>query len=184
MERLLESYIHWALRDADLQNRTRMIPTYVVKARCKNASTDSTVQSIVRGLIGLANRYRRVWRQRCSGEPASEDTSSFAGQRRERFDDSRFPILTGFLICGPALGIITLDSNPVKTPVLDPESSARLIAQFNFSEPSQDVWNALAVAIVVIQVRKMILQVLQENAEGLMWETDGSNTKTGVDEDA
>lgn len=184
MKRTLDSFIHWALRDADLHNRPRMIPTYTVHALGKNRTIGSAVESIVHDLITLANRYRQAWRLQRSVESASENDVESDGQHFDEFEDRTFPVLTGFLICGPVVGIITLNSDPTTRRKLDPEASARLIARFDFSEPGQDVWNALAVAIAVIRMRKTTLQLAQEGLGEPMWETDGLSAVMRRDEDA
>ncbi|KKY17428.1 hypothetical protein UCRPC4_g05570 [Phaeomoniella chlamydospora] len=104
-------------------------------------------------------------------------------------DDPRFPVLTGLLICSSLLLVATLDTNPSRfrplpppTPrespapnsqhqshisfplrpekISKPESGLRFIATFDFSDQGMDVWNGLAVAIVVMRIRKTMMEML------------------------
>ncbi|KMU78808.1 hypothetical protein CISG_01848 [Coccidioides immitis RMSCC 3703] len=63
----------------------------------------------------------------------------------------------------PILSTVTTrdmrNSDPTARPALDPETSARFIAKLDFSEPGQDVWNSLAIAISVVWMRNRMLQL-------------------------
>ena len=76
-----------------------------------------------------------------------------------------------------------MDSDPKVYPLLDSASNGKFIAQFDFAEFGQDVWNALAVAITVIRMRKTILQLEEEGNGEPMWMADDQVAPDSPDKD-
>jgi hypothetical protein len=70
-------------------------------------------------------------------------------------------------------------------PPFNPER-LRIIAELDFSQRDQDVWNALGVAIVAMQIRKEAVQANQglqsrvDAAERVGWSPDGTNVEDGT----
>jgi hypothetical protein len=93
-------------------------------------------------------------------------------------DDESWPTFTGLVIISSVIVIVTLStfSTPAATsapivqqtaspPNSDPDCNSgfnpdrlRIIAELDFSQKDQDVWNALGVAIVAMQIRKAALK--------------------------
>ena len=183
IQRALEQYIQWALRDAGLHNRPRAIPVYTVYSLRKSQSTRQAVHVSNRRLVTLSTRYRDAWRL----TPSIESGQPNYGNENEsytQYTNRTFPVLTGFLICGPLVVVITMDSDPRIYPVLDSASSGKFIAQFDFSEFGQDVWNALAVAITVIRIRKTLIRLEEESNGDPMWVADDRLATHMTEEDA
>jgi len=105
----------------------------------------------------LSASYRRVYSVQPSNEPLVDDAGSEVLLNSD--DAAKFPVLTGFIITGTIVAIMTLDTNPAVFPYIE-DSKPRFIASFDFSEDGMDVWNAFAVAITVMRVRKTMLQLV------------------------
>ncbi|PGH27005.1 hypothetical protein AJ80_01389 [Polytolypa hystricis UAMH7299] len=178
IHRIVRAYIKWALQDANLHNRPDAIPIHIIYSRNPSQDTQDAVQNVKNRLIKLANRYRDAW----SLKPSAGTYFNGSGlECIKNYEARTFPVLVGFLICGPIVGIFTLDSNPEMYPVLEEwDEPFRYHGKFDFSDPSQDVWNALAVAIAVIRMRKTMLQLAEEGQGEIMWAAEHS---MGVDDD-
>ncbi|PGH14145.1 hypothetical protein AJ79_03263 [Helicocarpus griseus UAMH5409] len=176
IHRTINRYIRWALHDSNLLNRPNVIPVHAVYSLKPAESTRHAVQTLNRRLVTLGNRYREAWRLMPSIEASFTETSNRcsdnnneAGQCSNSYASRSFPVLTGFLVCGPIVAVLTLDSDPKVHPVLDLNTPGKFISQFDFAEFGQDVWNAFAVAIAVIRMRKTMIQLEAEGREEPMW---------------
>lgn len=85
------------------------------------------------------------------------------------FADRKYPVLTGFVICGSIVAILTLNSDPKINPVLDSKISSKFVAQFDLSETGQGVWNALAIAIVAVRMQKTLGELEEDGRGGMLW---------------
>ncbi|KAL9106105.1 MAG: hypothetical protein Q9227_008805 [Pyrenula ochraceoflavens] len=121
----------------------------------------------------------------------SSDSSNYLNETTvSEDDDPRFPILTGFIILSTIIVIVTHDSHrsssfssfsspssashrtssttslincsaKPKQRDWEAESGLRFIGSFDFSETGMDVWNALALAIVVMRIRKSMAEMCE-----------------------
>lgn len=140
IERAIRKYIRWAITDAGLKTTPETIPVHTIYTQKPGESVLSAVSRLGKRLERLAQRHQKVYGRRV---------------------DTYWPSLIGFLTCGPILTIMTLDSNP-RSEVWtkdrgdgeDGEVRAKYLGQFDMSEIDSDVWNSLAVAIAVIQMRQ------------------------------
>lgn len=167
--RYVANYIKWALRDANLHNRPNYIPTYAMYALRGSQNSRCALEILNRRLVTLANRYREAWRLKLSVEDVSEPGTGGENAAASRYLDRKFPIITGFLICGPMIAVLTLNSDPADNPDLPPDAAGKFISQFDFSRGGQDVWNALAIAISVIRLRKNMLELIEDCPDDPMW---------------
>ncbi|KAF3483492.1 uncharacterized protein GIQ15_02816 [Arthroderma uncinatum] len=133
-------------------------------------TTKDAVNIMNERLIAVAKSYQSSWTLTPSIE--SRDSADSYFDIEQQYQDRTFPVITGFLICGSIVALMTLDSDPKAHPVFDTKTSGRLISRFNFSEYGQDVWNALAIAIAVAQIRKTIAQCEEEGKGDIMWMAD------------
>lgn len=170
--RYVDNYIKWALRDANIHNRPNSIPLYAMYAMRGSRSSQHALNTVNRRLVTLANQYREAWRLRPSIEDVSENTIGDENAPGPCYIERKFPIITGFLICGPIIAVLTLNSDPVANPDLPPDASGKLISKFDFTQGGQDVWNALAIAISVIRLRKNYLELIEDCPEDPMWTVD------------
>ncbi|KAH0847563.1 hypothetical protein FOPE_00799 [Fonsecaea pedrosoi] len=175
LEQSVKRYLYWALTDVGLRpsSKTSYIPVHAVVARKKGRSTLQTLEEIANRLQRLSVRHQRAQHIHPSIETQSPDLID-TDETRVADDDASSPTLVGFVIISSVLVIVTLSPckrytlGPTKpqtdspsTPGTPLRGSAsvnpdrlRIIAELDFSQRDQDVWNALGVAIVAMQVRK------------------------------
>ncbi|KAL2001216.1 hypothetical protein VTN02DRAFT_2089 [Thermoascus thermophilus] len=183
IERTVKRYLGWALRDANIHNRPNAIPVYDIYTMRQGQSTREAVTRLNCRLISLAKRYRDSLRLAQRIENLQNEGSSGRETQVHYSRERKFPVLTGFLICGPIVAVTTLDSDPNACPDLDSGVSCKLIAQFDMGERGQDVWNALAIAITVMRVRKTMLELAEEGQGDWMWMIDDNHPHDDTDED-
>lgn len=77
-----------------------------------------------------------------------------------------FPLLVGFVICGPIVAILTLDTDPLSPKDFsDSEIGSKFISQFDVGEHGQDVWTSLAVAITTMHIRHTMVRLAVDKGE-------------------
>lgn len=183
IERTVKRYLGWALRDANIHNRPNAIPVYDIYTLRKGQSTREAVTRLNCRLVSLAKRYRDSLRLAQSIENPDNEGNHGRETQVQYSRERKFPVLTGFLICGPIVAVTTLDSDPNACPDLDSGVSCKLIAQFDMGEHGQDVWNALAIAITVMRVRKTMIELEEEGQGDWMWMIDDKYPHDDTDED-
>ncbi|EGE05621.1 hypothetical protein TEQG_04630 [Trichophyton equinum CBS 127.97] len=170
IKQYLCTYLQWTLRDIDMQKRPRFTPPYSVYTLKPNQITRDAVNIMNSKLVAVAKDYQNAWRLTPSIESDNGTGDHF--EACPQYQDRTFPVITGYLICGPVVVLMTLDSDPETFSTLDAKISGRLMSRFDFSEYGQDVWNALAIAIAAARMRKTIAQCEQEGTGDLMWMAD------------
>jgi hypothetical protein len=163
------AYIDWALLDASMHpsQRPGALPVHIISTLSKSQSTHAAITSITAQLHDLAAAHRT----RRNIAPSVERDTTPASDSTHVLDDDSLPILTGLLICSSLVVVVTMNAHAVPS-AEDEESGLRFIATFDFSEGGMDVWNALAVAIVGMHVRKMMVrqyEVAVERGEVERW---------------
>lgn len=158
--RHVKRYICWAIYDARVRIDRHTIPMYTVYAQKKGETTLSAVKKLNQRLQNLANRYQEGLNSALSipSSPPDSDAESTLSNPRERY-----PLLVGFVICGPIIAILTLSTD------LESRShttDSKFISQFDLSERGQDVWNSLAIAITVMHIRRTMIRLAAENLGG------------------
>ncbi|GMF77851.1 unnamed protein product [Aspergillus oryzae] len=79
---------------------------------------------------------------------------------------SRFyPLLIGFIICGPIIAILTLGTDLSST---TDDTDSKYICQFDLEDAGHDVWNSLAVAITVMKIRETMMQLVDIGSAGFV----------------
>lgn len=160
--RYVKRYIRWAVYDSKVHIRPSAIPVYTIYGQKKGESTLSAVKKLNQRLQLLANRFQGSFNKSATfGRPSSPPISDGASSASSFH--ARYPLLVGFVVCGPIIAILTLSS--------DPSSRARttdskFISQFDMSERGQDVWNSLAIAITVMKIRKTMVQLASDKVGG------------------
>ena len=151
------TYIDWALLNAKVHpsQRPNALPVHILSPLHRGQSTHDAITSMTAELHQLAAAHRSLHNIR---ESVERDSTPISDETHVLDDgDSALPILTGLLICSSLVVVVTLNACAVPTVADADESGLRFIATFDFSEAGMDVWNALAVAIVGMHVRKMML---------------------------
>jgi hypothetical protein len=89
-----------------------------------------------------------------------------------------FPTVFGLAICGPRLAIVALSAaDPIKGPV-------RTLAVCDFTESDQDLWNAVAIAMVCLAARDESRERSTGDYEEIIRRLMGRMAITDTDEDA
>ena len=188
LRRTVRNYIAWALADVDLHplQRPNAIPVHTIVAMRRGDTAQATITTISERLHELADRYRTIYGVRESIEPKDSASVSSEGTNSE---DCHLPVLTGLMICSSLIAVVTLNPAIQNTAQIratknqrrslqaaKDESGVRFIATFDFSENGMDVWNALAIAICVMRIRKTMLELCErgiangEGQKGGLWE--------------
>lgn len=180
LEQAVKRYLYWALTDVGLRptSKTSYTPVHVVVKKRKDQTTFQTLEEIAKKLHHLSEQHQQARDVRPSIEIPSPGTKD-ADETRIADANASSPTIIGLVIVSSVLIIVTLSpfSNlpvlvpPVQTaspPNSDPSSQPspdcnpdrlRIIAELDFSQRDQDVWNALGVAIVAMQIRREALRV-------------------------
>ncbi|KAL2438354.1 hypothetical protein ABEF95_007557 [Exophiala dermatitidis] len=182
LERVLIRYLHWALADVGLRSsNSNYVPVHMIITKRGGRSTLETLEEVATKLHGLSQRHR----QPVVAQPSIEvDNQSIADVDQTRVvvdDDETLPTLFGMVIISSVIAIVTLSpfspipsQSPIRQTASPPDSDPgpnssshlpdfnpdrlRIIAELDFSQKDQDVWNALGVAIVAMQIRREALK--------------------------
>jgi hypothetical protein len=183
----VSAYIDWSLTDARMHpsQRPAALPVYVITSLQRNQTTHDALASMTAQLHDLAALHRARRGIRESVERDRTPASDVSATHVLDSDAEDLPILTGMLICSSLVNVMTMNAHAVPAdfssadrmagakPNERDETGLRFIATFDFSESGMDVWNALAVAIVGMHIRKMMLKQYElavENGEEADWE--------------
>ena len=198
----VSSYIDWALKDAKvhLSQRPGALPVHVITTLQKGQTTHTAITAMTAQLHDLAAEHRRAHNIRDSVEVPDRDTTPVSDATHVlKEDDDTLPILTGIMICSSLVVVMTLNAHTIpsasfsssetRTDTQD-ETGPRFIATFDFSNGAMDVWNAFAVAIVAMHIRRMMAlqhelgEEAGETAQGGTWEfvDPKENDTSGLDD--
>ncbi|KAH2995257.1 hypothetical protein KXV25_006402 [Aspergillus fumigatus] len=160
-KRAISKYIRWAVYDAGLHVSSEAIPLYTIGARKRRESTVNAVVKVNRRLQKLADRFRGAYGLASAtkelGVPAS----------RPKAKAPMPPLLTGFVISGPVVAILTRNTYPSAANGQRGTEDSHFICQLDLSEQGQDVWNSLAVAISVMHIRNTMMELAEHDLAGL-----------------
>lgn len=170
IKQAIKKYIKWALRDAGLQNRPGAIPTYIIHSQKEGEPVVAAVARLNRRLGTLCKRYQEAqggssptqlqqpWRLG-SNTIVKKETEDSTSDPFAPF----FPLLVGFVICGPIVAILTLDTDPLSPKDwADSDIGSKFISQFDVGEHGQDVWTSLAVAITTMHIRQTMVRLAED----------------------
>lgn len=177
IKRAIKKYIRWALHDADLHAKPGAIPVHTIHAQKRGETIVSAVTRLNQRLISLSKRYHDALGVSPSGKRNTSSQGDFQDpiveiKQEPNTDTSpnslrKFPLLVGFVICGPIVAILTLDTDPLSPRNRgEGTTSSKFISQFDVGEPGQDVWTSLAVAITVIHIRQTMIELASDGEKG------------------
>ncbi|CAI7567726.1 unnamed protein product [Penicillium manginii] len=139
IRKAIAKYIRWAIDDAGLKTNADTLPFHIIYAQQIGQPTLETVTKVVKKLTKLALQHRGAY---------------------QGAENVYWPTLVGYVVCGPIATILSLDSNPLSPAWSGPvDKRVKYMGQFDLTEPDQDVWNSLAIAISVIHVRESMLKL-------------------------
>ncbi|RAL00905.1 uncharacterized protein BO80DRAFT_464990 [Aspergillus ibericus CBS 121593] len=158
IKQAITNYIRWALFDANLHTAKDAVPVHVIYAQKKGESTLKAVQKMNEKLRKLVRRHHEALGVTSNADSLESD------EQNQKSTATKFPLLVGFIICGPIVAILTHSTDPEE--IGDGELQGRFMGQFDLSERGQDVWNSLAIAITVMSVRRTMLSLAEEGNRG------------------
>lgn len=138
----IKEYNNWAEKDGCYFNK-KYTPILVVTAGKPGQSFDTITQRTERDMQMLATFHRAQVLQE-EGDP------NFPAKF---FVDP--PLIYGVMIAGTKVIFVTLDSK-------HPEDTPRAIADFDFNDPTMDVWNSFAIAIFITATRNWLAEQLKD----------------------
>lgn len=175
------------MRDADIHEKPGTIPVYTIHSQKEGESVVSAVSKLNNRLGKLAKRYHNTLGM--SPRRTSQHKIKKAGaQIKQEFDTDlritsrcNFPLLVGFVICGPIVAILTLNTDPLSPKGWGEGTGSKFISQFDVGERGQDVWTSLALAITIMHIRKTMIQLADGGKGGFC--RNGGDGLFGEDED-
>ncbi|KAJ5832225.1 hypothetical protein N7474_000536 [Penicillium riverlandense] len=144
IQRAIQRYMRWVLNDAGLKTDSPVIPVHAVYAQKKGESTLAAITRMNFRLETLAKRH-----QTALSRAAEVESKSIS-----------WPTLIGFVLCGPIVALVSLDTDPGSLGWREDASvKVKYLGQFDLSETAQDVWNSVAIAISVVHIRRIMLRM-------------------------
>lgn len=152
VRRTMNEYIKWAEEDSGLDRRTA-IPLLALENKPVHVAAEVMKQNAKRKLARLAARYREAFRvlQSIENSPASRTSTQLS-----------YPVPTLYAIIASHTLIALTAYNPE-----DAEPDVKIVAMFEMKDKDYDIWNALALAIVVCHVRNVQMRIAEETGLGL-----------------
>lgn len=163
--RIIEVYQKWAALDSGLDAHTA-IPVLVLEAKPADTPATELHQNANRKLERLAARYRAAFRvlESTEASPASKASTQYS-----------YPVPTLYAIVASHTLIALMAYRPD-----DPTPDAKPIAFFDMTDSNYDVWNALALSIMVCHARNVQVRIAEDT--GLGAKVPG-RSRRGVSED-
>ena len=184
LRRGIESYIKWSERDGIIsRNSQSHIPVLTVATARPKETVASVVGRVTEQLHDMGRRYREKWlvhpsvERNEAGTPRSPHYGKTAGamaadeldtMKKDLLADNDangdeeedeyshdLPTLYGIVIKHTVVAMVTYD-------VCVPGQEVRSTAMFDFGIADQDVWNAFAVAILVVICRNYLMALAEE----------------------
>jgi hypothetical protein len=148
----IEAYQKWAALDSDLDPDT-VIPVLALVVKPGNIPANELHEIANQKLANIAQRYRKAFRviQSTEASPASKASSQYS-----------YPIPTLYAIVASHALIAVMAYRPE-----DATPDAKPIAFFDMKDSNYDVWNSLALAIVVCHARNVQMRIAEDTGLGV-----------------
>lgn len=134
IKRSVQKYLRWALADAGIKVQPNTTPVHVIYCKKQDQASKDAFEKVNQRLFKLAD----TWRSQLGTSQGGEGV---------------WPALIGLVICGPVLSAITLDTNPQPQTTMP---GIKFLGHFDLSDFDNDVWNTLAVAIIVMHIKRTV----------------------------
>lgn len=145
MAKEIASYVKWSEMDGGF-NKLRFIPVLTVVAAAHREVIDSISSSITEKMESLAKKHRD---NLMLGEPRTNEVGEAEIYSRQP------PLLYGIIVAQSMAIFVTLDS-------ANPEAKIRHLAHFDFKDKDVNVWNGIALAIIIIVARNYLMSIKDE----------------------
>lgn len=148
LQREIESYFRWSMRDAGL-SKTNHIPAIAIATAAPKESVAGVVGRVTDQLHHMGSRYRSLW------QDSARSTESDGVQ----YYVHDLPTLYGVVIKYSVVSLVTYD-------VAKPGQAVRCLGTYNFQKEGQDIWHALAISIIFIRARDFLIELRKERELG------------------
>lgn len=150
--RFIETYQKWAALDSGLDPHTA-IPLIVLETKSAATPAAELHENANRKLARLAARYRAAFRVMQSTENSPESKAS---------TQYSYPVPTLYAIVASHTLIALMAYKPD-----DPTPDAKPIAFFDMTNSNYDVWNALAMSIMICHARNVQVRIAEDTGLGV-----------------
>ncbi|KAI4255195.1 MAG: hypothetical protein L6R35_007520, partial [Caloplaca aegaea] len=165
LRRELLAYYKWSITDANL-HRTEHIPVLAIGTSAPLEPVASVVGRVTDSLHDLGRQYRAHLfshhHHHHHLDPSSSSSSSSDDQKKKTQKTPVFkrqlPTLYGVVITQMIVTFVTYDARFPGKPV-------QSMGNYDFSNQGQDVWHAMAVAIVMVRARDYLVGLKKEEEE-------------------
>jgi hypothetical protein len=131
----INKYVRWSCMDGNLSDQ--WTPLVIVSPSLR---PDELIQDVVDRTEDEMKSIAKRWREMYEAEEALF-----------------MPVLYGIIIAKTVMTFVTLDSAS--------DNKAKSIAFFSWKESGQDIWNASAIALLVMQARNVLIDIIPEGLE-------------------
>lgn len=175
MRRAITAYTAWACADAKLNipgsGPSYSIPVLALEAGSRDTLAITLQANLLAKLEALAERHKEALRVHSSIEGPQYGYYHDEGEwvRGKLPAETEYvhelPTLYGVIASHMVMAFVGYD-------MLAPEPSLTIIAMFDWRESDYDVWNSLAVAILVIHCRNRMMELREVTAQSVEQEED------------
>lgn len=132
-----EKYLRWALSDAGVRVQPDTPPVHIIYSKYQDEEPKEAFNKVANALKKLSDTWQSQLAAPHDGEKA-------------------WPALMGLVICGPVLSVISLDTNPHPQTLTQ---GIKFLGHFDLADFDNDVWNTLAVAIIVMHIKRTVTKL-------------------------
>ncbi|MCJ1229027.1 hypothetical protein MMC12_005691 [Toensbergia leucococca] len=153
MHREIALYQKWSEQDASFEYLS-FIPALAIVSARPGETTQSIANRIEKRLHALGRRYRARNLVRRPSVACIDEEQNVCIEDAEEMEQclQQLPTLYGIVITGSTVGFVSYDARV-------PGKKTQTVGLAHFNNEIQDVWNALAVAIVVCWAREIVQDI-------------------------
>ncbi|KAI7227344.1 hypothetical protein KC330_g8444 [Hortaea werneckii] len=154
-KRHLQDFIKWTDRDSGLDTKTTIPPLTLVM---QNSDTPISVlqESARRKMAKIHVRYHAAFSAHQTIEHSSPSSSSTSTKLHQPI-----PQIYALMASWTVIALVAY------RPDLDEDHQVKVVSHHNFDDKDYDVWNSLALAIVLCHVRNVQLKIAEETGLGV-----------------
>ncbi|EKV15545.1 hypothetical protein PDIG_25380 [Penicillium digitatum PHI26] len=137
IKKSIEKYLRWALNDAGVRVQPDTPHVHVIYCQHQDEEPKEAFSKVAETLEKLSNTWQSLL-------AAPHDV------------EAAWPALMGLVLCGPVLSAISLDTNPYPQ---TQTQGIKFLGHFDLSDFDNDVWNTLAVAMIVMHIKRTLTKL-------------------------
>ncbi|KAJ5496779.1 hypothetical protein N7463_008766 [Penicillium fimorum] len=137
IKKSMEKYLRWALSDAGVRVKPDTAPVHIIYCKRDDEISKEAFDKVATALKKLSDTWQSQLAAPHNGEKS-------------------WPALIGLVLCGPVLSAISLDTNPHPQTLTH---GLKFLGHFDLADFDNDVWNTLAVAILVMHIERTVAKL-------------------------